>query len=96
MALEAYRISIADFPVAVIEQAVRNFITGKVEGHNKAFAPSVAELSRECDRIRAKAMHEEYMRTKAREPKQIEYSEEHRRMMLGRLQALASSIKTVD
>ena len=100
MALEAYRLSIADYPISVIEHAVKRFITGKVDKHNKAFAPSVAELSTECAAIarhwELKAKYDARMAALKPPEPEIEYSEEHRRMMLGRIQALAASLKTVD
>jgi len=50
-------------PLGFIEQVCGKFTKGKVEGHNMAFAPSVAEFWAVVDRIRdEEAEHERLMR----------------------------------
>lgn len=53
----------ASLGAGFIEQVCGKFIKGKVEGHNMAFAPSVAEFWAVVDRIRDdEAEHERLMR----------------------------------
>lgn len=42
----------ANLPLGVIDRVCRRFRTGCVDGHNPAFAPSVAEMWTEIDRMR--------------------------------------------
>lgn len=50
--------AIDGFELEAVSRAARNFMSGNVKGHNRAFAPSCAEFSDECRSVMAAILAE--------------------------------------
>lgn len=78
----AYHIASRDYRIETVEQAARDFITGKVDDVNKAFCPTPAQFAAQCRKIQIPedAFNRIWHPTKAQ---QLESREaQHRREMI--------------
>jgi len=85
---KTYLLAVEPYPIEHLKVAVGRFIRGEVEGHNRRFCPSTAELCAEIRRLHALAT---YARTRkalpAPEPELV-ISDEERKATVTRLAKL--------
>lgn len=90
MTAEIYDLAISEFPDWAIEEAVKGFITGRVENASPVFVPTTAELANECRR-------QMWLRIRIDRPEQPKTDEtvftpEHRKRMRDRFAALKEDL----
>lgn len=90
MTAEIYDLAISEFPDWAIEEAVKGFITGRVENASPVFVPTTAELANECRR-------QMWLRIRIDRPEKPEVDEtvftpEHRKMMREKFAALKEGL----
>lgn len=90
-ALDGYLIAVSDVPARFLAAASARFLQGSVDGHNKKFAPSPAELSSEArtiwsrERKRLQAEEQDRLQIAARPQKLTEDELAHRKAFVADL-----------
>ncbi|MEI9428720.1 hypothetical protein [Mesorhizobium sp. Cs1299R1N3] len=66
---KAFIAATADLPIRHLSEAVKRFMRGEVEGQNRRFCPSTAELCAEARRLVARDRYEDHKRKLEAAPK---------------------------
>ncbi len=99
LAAEVYMRAIAPYAADDVEQAVDDFLTGNVPGHNAAFAPTAPQVGAVCRRVMERRLDSENRLRRLRPrlpPPDITHTDDERARAKAKVQAFIETQGAID